>query len=71
MEYSFRAYCDICNEPSKWFRVAYQARGWREIHFESEHPDNPMKKQNCRIQRDTVKIQGDENEWHNYDRNND
>lgn len=70
MEYSFRAYCDICNEPSKWFSVAYQARGWRDMHFESVHPDNPMKKQNCRIQRDTVEIQGEHNEWHDYDTDN-
>jgi len=56
-EVSWRAYCDICNEPSKWYGAMYQARGWRDNHFDAVHPDNPMKKQNCRIQRDTVEVQ--------------
>ena len=47
----FRAFCDICRESSPWFEVATGADQWRSDHFDEVHPDNPMKRQNCRIQR--------------------
>jgi hypothetical protein len=50
--YVWRAYCDICNHASPWKESQYLAKGWRDLHFESLHDDNPMVKQNCRIQRD-------------------
>jgi len=49
----YRAYCDICNHGGPWFEITVEkARAWRELHFDDQHPDNPMKKQNCRIQRE-------------------
>lgn len=47
----YRAYCDICNYSSPWYPVVSSAKAWRDLHFEDQHPDNPMKKENCRIQR--------------------
>lgn len=51
---AFRAYCDICNRPSPWFASLKRAEYWRGNHFETIHKDNPMVKQNCRIQKDDV-----------------
>jgi len=53
-DYEFRAYCDICRDGSDWVDTDPAAREWRESHFDSTHPDNPMKKANCRIQRRAV-----------------
>jgi hypothetical protein len=50
--YKYRAYCDICNEPSEWFESERLSKDWRESHFTAMHSGNPMKKANCRIQRD-------------------
>jgi len=50
----YRAYCDICNGASAWYPVESNAKAWRDLHFDDQHPDNPMKKQNCRIQRQKV-----------------
>jgi hypothetical protein len=48
----YRAYCDICNNGSPWFVMSVErAKAWRDLHFDDQHPDNPMKKENCRIQR--------------------
>jgi len=33
------------------------ARAWRELHFDDQHPDNPMKKANCRIQRRKINVE--------------
>jgi len=49
--YQYRAYCDICSVASEWHTDVSHARKWRTEHFEAHHPDNPMHKQNCRIQR--------------------
>jgi len=51
----YRAYCDICNHSSPWYPVVSSAKAWRELHFDDQHPDNPMKKQNCRIQKQKIK----------------
>jgi len=53
-EYAYNAYCDICKHASPKYNTAALARGWRDLHFESVHEDNPLKKTNCRIQRHTV-----------------
>ena len=54
----FRAYCDICNGGGPWYDITPdKARAWRELHFDSEHPENPMVKQNCRIQRRKVEVE--------------
>lgn len=53
-DYKFRAYCDICKEGSDLYGDDGKATVWRELHFEKEHPDNPMLKTNCRIQREPV-----------------
>lgn len=49
--YAFRAYCDICKTGSDPYGTDELAASWRELHFEKEHPDNPMLKENCRIKR--------------------
>ena len=51
--YTYRAYCDICKTESTDFDTDDGASTWREEHFDETHPDNPMKKTNCRIQRYT------------------
>ena len=52
MTYEFRAYCDICKcQVGRWFDSVKGAQEFRIAHFEESHPDNPMKKENCRIQR--------------------
>jgi hypothetical protein len=33
------------------------AKAWREMHFDDQHPENPMKKANCRIQRRMVDVE--------------
>jgi len=50
-DYVFRAYCDACGTEGPWFDNDAEAVAWRREHFEEDHPDNPMRKQNCRIQR--------------------
>jgi len=50
----YRAYCDICKHGSPWYPVVSSAKAWRELHFDDQHPDNPMKKVNCRIQQQKV-----------------
>ena len=65
MGYAFRAYCDICNEPSPWYNSKFRADEWRMLHWESLHSDNPMMKQNCRIQRERLEIMGDNNPYEN------
>jgi len=52
MSHKFRAYCDICNVGGPWFPDDELTKSWRSIHFSHKHPDNPMEKQNCRIQRE-------------------
>jgi len=48
----YRAYCDICNSGGPWFVMSVErAKAWRDLHFDDQHPNNPMKKANCRIQR--------------------
>jgi len=54
--YEYRAYCDICKKPSNWRLTPKEAKTWRNEHFHSTHPDNPMKKVNCRIQRHTIDV---------------
>lgn len=50
--YRYRAYCDICKEGGPWFEGSVtKAQNWRAEHFDERHPDNPMVKENCRIQR--------------------
>ena len=51
MSYKFRAYCDICKEGSGYSDEPEDAAMWRMEHFDAEHPTNPMRKENCRIQR--------------------
>jgi len=51
--HQYRAYCDICNIASEWDDDVAHAYEWRESHFKDHHPDNPMHKHNCRIQRRT------------------
>lgn len=54
MAHEFRAYCDICKSGSMWVADGESnAVEWRRQHFADNHPDNPMKKENCRIQRRT------------------
>lgn len=52
IDYKFRAYCDICKAAGPWYAAFKDAESWRSIHFDHKHPDNPMKKTNCRIQRE-------------------
>lgn len=55
--HEFRAYCDICKEPVRgWRETKGEAIGDRGWHFEFMHPDNPMVKTNCRIQRRSVEV---------------
>jgi hypothetical protein len=54
----YRAYCDICNGGSEWFELSVEsAKAWRDLHFDDQHPDNPMKKTNCRIQRRMIDVE--------------
>jgi len=54
----YRAYCDICKGGSTWFVFSVEdAKAWRDLHFEDQHPDNPMKKENCRIQRRMIDVE--------------
>jgi len=54
----YRAYCDICNGGSAWFVLSEaDAQTWREMHFADQHPENPMLKENCRIQRRMIDVE--------------
>jgi hypothetical protein len=50
-DYIFEAYCDICKRGSDALESEEAAAAWRSDHFDAEHPNNPMKKANCRIKR--------------------
>ena len=54
VEYEYRVYCDICKECVSTVEYIQPAVYERNKHFDKKHPDNPMKKANCRIQRFTV-----------------
>lgn len=58
----YQGYCDICKHGSPWYPVPSKAKGWRDLHFEDQHPDNPMKKTNCRIKRRKVEPEKQEDD---------